>query len=152
MGDLLTNEKIVHLINEDVPFDQAATLMYTQVFPYEYLPETVEYGQTFICCDVDIQRVMNKTFLSPTLLIWVFTHKSKLRLPEGGVRPDMLCSEICKAIDGSRMYGLGELNIYSAKRFSPMTDYQGKVLTFQATDFNRVYDPKRPTPSNRKTG
>lgn len=152
MNDLLTNETIVHLINENVPFEDAGSLMYTQVFPYEYLPETVEVGQTFICCDVDIQRVNSKTFLVPALLIWVFTHKSLLRLPEGGVRPDKLCSEICKVIDGSRMYGLGELNIYSAKRFSPMTDYQGKVLTFQATEFNRVYDPKRPTPSNRKTG
>ena len=152
MGDILTNETIVALINENVPFEEAETLAYTQVFPYEYLPETVEEGRTFICFDVDIQRSNGKTFLSPVIYIWVFTHKSLLRLPEGGVRPDKLCSEICKVIDGSRMYGLGELNIYSAKRFSPMTDYQGKVLTFQATDFNRVYDPKRPVPSNRKTG
>ena len=152
MGDILTNETIVALINENVPFEEAETLAYTQVFPYEYLPETVEEGRTFICFDVDIQRSNGKTFLSPVIYIWVFTHKSLLRLPEGGVRPDKLCSEICKVIDGSRMYGLGELNIYSAKRFSPMTDYQGKVLMFQATDFNRVYDPKRPVPSNRKTG
>ena len=152
MGDILTNETIVALINENVPFEEAETLAYTQVFPYEYLPETVEEGRTFICFDVDIQRPNGKTFLSPVIYIWVFTHKSLLRLPEGGVRPDKLCSEICKVIDGSRMYGLGELNIYSAKRFSPMTDYQGKVLMFQATDFNRVYDPKRPVPSNRKTG
>lgn len=152
MKDLLTNLEIVTLVNSDIDFENAETLAYTQVFPCEYVPETVEHGNTFICFDVDIQKSMNKTFLLPTLYVWVFTHRSLLRLPEGGVRTDKLCSEICNAINGSKMYGLGELNLYSVKRFAPMTDYQGKCLTFHAVDFNKQFDPKRPVPSNRKTG
>jgi len=152
MEDLLTNESIVRLINENVPVHDAAVLAYKQVFPCEYVPDTVEHGQTFVCFDVDIQESVNKTFLLPTLYVWVFTHRSKLRLPEGGVRTDKLCSEICEAINGSRKYGLGELNLYSAKRFAPMTDYQGKVLTFHTKDINRQYDPTKPTPANRKRG
>ena len=85
MEDLLTNEKIVKLLDDELPIEDAAHLAYTQVFPCEYVPETVQEGKTFICFDVDVQRVANKTFLSPTLYIWVFTHRSKLRLPEGGV-------------------------------------------------------------------
>lgn len=73
-----------------------------------------------------------------------------MRLPEGGVRVDKLCSEIDKAINGSRKYGLGQLNLLSSKRFAIMTDYQGKVLTFYTTDFNKVHDPKRPFPANRR--
>ena len=84
------------------------------------------------------------------LYVWVFTHKSKLRLPNGGVRTDRLCSEISKTIGGSRCYGLGELDLYSAKRFAPIDDYQGKVLMFQALDFNRTAQVKKPIPSNRK--
>lgn len=152
MGDILTTKEIVKLINEDVPFEDAVSLAYTQVFPFEYIPETVEIGRTFVCFDVDVQKAMNKTFLVPTLYVWVFSHKSKLRLPEGGVRPDKLCAAICEKINGSRDYTLGELKIYAAKRFAPMTDYQGKVLTFTGTEFSRVYDPQKPIPSNRKTG
>ena len=148
MEDLLTNEDIVRLIDDTV--QNADSLAYTQVFPCEYVPDTVQEGKTYICFDVDVQRAVDKTFLSPTLFVWVFTHRSKLRLPEGGVRTDKLCSEICKAINGSRKYGLGELN--SVKRFAPMTDFQGKVLTFYAKDFNRVYDGKKYTPENRKRG
>ena len=59
----------------------------------KYVPDTVAHGQTFICCDVDIQRVESKTFLRPTLYIWVFTHKSKMRLPEGGVHELILVVE-----------------------------------------------------------
>lgn len=151
MQDLLTNESIVRLLDENISMESADKLAYSHVFPCEYVPETVQDGKTFICFDVDIQKSSNKTYLYPILYVWVFTHRSRLRLPNGGgVRTDKLCSEICKTINGSRQYGLGELDLYSAKRFAPMTDYQGKVLTFYAKDFNRFYDHNKYTPNNRR--
>ncbi len=150
MEDLITHESIVLLINPDINIDKASTLIYSQIFPYEYIPETVQNGKTFVCCDVDIQNVSNKTFLTPAIYIWVFTHRSTLRLPEGGVRTDELCSEICEVINGSRYYGLGELNLYSVKRFAPMTDFQGKVMTFYTKEFNRQFNGAKSTPTNRK--
>lgn len=130
--------------------DEAEKLAYTQVFPYEYIPATIQDGLTYICFDVDVQSVSNKTFLEPVLYVWVISHRSTLRLPEGGVRPDKICSEVCKVINGSRYYGLGELNLYSVKRSAPTTDYQGKLMTFYAREYNRLYDGTKPTPANRK--
>ena len=151
MMDILTNKRIIELIKDDsAPAKRPEEYVYSQVFPYEYIPETLEQGSTYICCDVDIQRALNKTFLTPVIYIWVFSHRSKLRLPEGGVRPDAVASEIAKTINGSRYYGLGELDLYSAKRFTPITDYQGKVLMFQTTDFNRKYPTGQAVPANRK--
>lgn len=150
MEDLITNKSIVSLIKDGTDVENAASLIYTQVFPYEYVPETVQTGGTYICFDVDIQNVSNKTFLTPVLYVWVFAHRSNLRLPEGGVRTDKLCSEICEAINGSRYYGLGELSLYSVKRFAPMTDYQGKLMTFYAKEFNRQFNGAKSTPTNRK--
>ena len=153
MDDLLTSKRIITLLSDDCKTIRSPeSLVYSHVFPYEYIPETVTHGHTFICCEVEIQRVSSKTYLTPALYVWVFTHKSKIRLPEGGVRTDKLCSEIAKAINGSRFYGLGELDLYSVKRFAPITDYQGKVMMFQATDFNRFSPSGKPIPSNRKTG
>ena len=153
MEDLLTTPEIVKLITDDCePLDRPEELAYTKVFPHEYIPETIEHGATYICFDVDIQRSVNKTFLLPTLQIWLFTHKSKLRLPEGGLRTDALCSAIAEKLNGSRFYGLGELDLYSVKRFAPIADYQGKVLTFYATEFNRHSPTNKPIPSNRRNG
>lgn len=152
MEDLLTNPEIVKLLDNSVELKNAKQLAYTHVFPYEYIPDTVEEAKTFICFDVDVQESINKTFLLPTLYIWVFSHKSKLRLLEGGVQTDKLASEIAKAINGSRFYGLGELDLYSVKRFAPVTDYQGKVMTFHAKEFNRLSPNNKPVPSNRKKG
>ena len=146
----MTNDTIVKLVNENVSLEDAITLIHKQVFPYEYIPDTVEEGYTFICVDVDLLSADNKTFYNPVIYIWEFTHKSKLRLPEGGVRTDKLASEIAREINGSRYYGLGELSLYSMKRFAPIVDFQGKVLVFHAKDFNRPFDGKRPTPANRK--
>lgn len=151
MKDLLTNETIVNLIDDTVSLENAKDLIYTQVFPYEFVPETIEVGKVYLFCDVDIlAQSVGKTYYSPIIYIWVMAHKSLLRLPEGGVRTDKLCNEICKEINGSRFYGLGELNLYSCKRFSPMADYQGKMLTFHARDFNKLYDPNKPKPVNRR--
>lgn len=153
MEDLLTNKKIVELINDSIPFEDARSLAYSQVFPCEYIPTTADHGKTFVCFDVDIQRSINKTYVMPVLYIWVFTHGSKLRLEQGGVRTDALCSEIAKAINGSHYYGLGELDLYSVKRFAPMTDFPGKVMMFETTEFNRLSPvTDKPIPGNRKRG
>lgn len=150
MEEILTNEEIVKLINENKTTLNSKDLAYKQVFPCEYIPETAQEGKTFVCFDVDILKSYNKTYYQPVLYVWVFTHRTKLRLPEGGVRTDKLCSEICKAINGSREYGLGELEFESSKRFAPVTDFQGKVLTFYAKEFNRQFDKNKYTPTNRK--
>ena len=152
MNDLLTNERIVKLLNEDISMEDAGSLVYKQVFPYEYVPETVEHGYTFICSDVDISASPNRTTYDLTLYVWVFAHKSALRLPEGGVRIDKLAHEIAKTINGSHDYGFGELDLRSVKRFAPMMDYQGKVLIFDAQDFNKPRPTGKSIPSNRKTG
>lgn len=149
MKDLCCNKDIVTLItdkeNSRVPNH---TLAYSQVYPYEFVPETVDNGQTFVCFDVDIAEVLNKTFYVPVLYVWVFTHKSKMRLSTGGVRTDILASKINKLLNGSRFYGLGELDLRQVGRFSPITDYQGRVLTYYAKDFNR--NGSKQPPSNRK--
>ena len=100
MEDILKSEEIVSLLDDEISMKDARNLAYTQVFPCEYVPETVEKGKTYICFDVDVQSSENKTFLSPTLYVWVFAHRSKLRLKNGGgVLTDKLCSEICKKIN-----------------------------------------------------
>lgn len=150
MNDLLTDHEVLKLLSDDLAVtNHPESLVYSQVFPFEYVPETIEHGSTFICCDVDITRIYEKPYLQATLYVWVFTHKSKLKLPGGGVRTDKLVSIVDNHLNGSRMYGLGELELGSAKRFAPLADFQGKVLTYHATDFNRLNPTGKAVPSKR---
>lgn len=153
METLCRNENIVRLVthSEEAPVPNY-DLAYTQIFPFEYVPDTVDDARTFVCFDVDIAQVYDKTYYAPVLYLWVFSHTSKLRLDRGdmkGIRTDQLAVEINKELNGSRYFGLGELDLYSVGRFSPITDYQGRVMTYTAKDFNRVGISKKP-PANRK--
>lgn len=151
MYDLLKNDNFVRLVDDNCnALDDPTKLIYTQVFPYEYFPETIEAGTTYVCCDVDLQKSLNKTYYSPIMYIWIMTHKSKLRLPEGGVRTDAIMAEIAETINGSRFYGLGQLDLYSVKRWAPIVDYNGKIMTFHMTEFNRDNSARQAFPVNRK--
>lgn len=153
MEDILTTESIIGLLTDDVNQSiPAYNLAYSQVYPFEYIPETMEQAKTYICFDVDIQKAASQTYYYPIIYVWIFTHKSLMRHPEGGVRVDKIANELAKKICGSMMYGLGPLDMYSSKRFAPIADYQGKVLTFHALDFNNTKPTRQPIPSNRKKG
>ncbi len=150
MKTLCCNENIVRLITDSsISSVPNSSLSYKQIFPFEYIPDTSDEGKTFICFDVDIARVIDKTYYRPVLYIWIITHKSKLRLNEGGVRTDQLAAEIDRELNGNRYFGLGELELHSVSRFSPITDYQGRIMTYTAKDFNRPGISKKP-PANRK--
>ena len=150
LDDLLTDKEIVHLINDDVELEDAQSLVWKQVMPVEFYPDTIENGLVYVCCDVDVRRVYNSLIYSPTLYIWVFVHKDLLHLDEGGVRTDKLCHLIDEKINGSFKYGLGKLELQSLNRFSIVSDFTGKVLAYEATDFNKTFDPHKEIPSKRR--
>jgi hypothetical protein len=150
MEDLCSNERIAKLVTGN---DEAQVpnhgLPYTQIFPYEYIPETIDESKTFICYDVDVLSVPNKTFLIPVLYVWVFTHKSRMRENGGGVLIDDLSIEVSKMLNGNRNYGLGELDLDSVRRFTPIAGFLGRALTFYAKDFNR--NGSKPAPATRRS-
>ena len=100
MEELITNQTIVDLIAPNRNYaDNPEGLIYKTVFPFEYVPDTLEDAATYICYDVDVQKSFDKTYLEPTLYVWVLTHKSLMRLDEGGVRVDKIVSEITKMLN-----------------------------------------------------
>lgn len=151
--DLCSDPDVVRLVTGNLQADVPNhDLPYTQVFPYEFVPETIDNGQTYICLEVDIASVPNKTYYLPVIYIWVFTHKSRMRIETdrgGGVLVDELTAVIDRMLNGSRYYGLGTLELDSAQHFKPVNDYLGRALIYTTKDFNR---PKGRVnaPSDRK--
>lgn len=152
MEQLCCDPEVVRVVTDN---DEAAVpnhdLPYYQFFPFEYVPETVNDAKTFICFDVDIVSVPNKTMYIPVIYVWVFAHKSRLRAKEGGCTLDKMAAAVNRLLNGNRYYGLGELKLDSVRRFTPVTDYLGRVLTFYTKDFNRKWT-KPDIPVNRKEG
>ena len=152
MKDICSSAEIVHLLtNNDEASVPNLALRYTQVFPYEFVPDTVSEAKTFVCFDVDILEVKSRTLYTPVIYVWVFTHKSKMRTEDGRIVVDELACEIDNILNGDRRYGLGELALKTVRRFVPIDDYYGRALVYQASDFNRQSGSK-PRPANRKQG
>lgn len=152
MKELCSNAEIVKLLTGD---DDSAVpnfdLPYSQVYPFEYVPETEDRGRSFICFDVEIAQVYNKTFYVPVIYIWVLVHKGGLRTNDKRLRLDEIAKEVDKMLNGSRYYGLGALELDSTDGFHPTTDYLGRVLIYTARDFNQPSGRKK-MPANRKVG
>ena len=156
MKEICSSQAVASLITDNpdqtVP---AKDLIYSQVFPYEFIPETVDMGQTFICFDVDVAKTLERPYYLLYLYVWVFTHKSKMRLEKGGVRVDEIVNELDKILEGHKCFGLGDLKLHSVERFTPITDYQGRVLTYTAVDINKLNNDKahaKQIPKNRRQG
>lgn len=151
MRDLLTDPEMVDLIEPGTTVENAKKLAYTQVYPFEFVPETIQSGKTYVLFDCDLQASPGSLVAYPILYVWTLAHESMLRLPDGkGVRTDAICNRLCELIDGSLYYGLGKMELYSVRRFAPVTGYNGKQVTFHLKEFKRVYDGKKRVPANRK--
>lgn len=152
MEEMCKNPEIVRLVTgRDDPQMPAFDLPYTNIFPFERVPDTADDAKTFVCFDIDIDSVPTKTTYFLTLYIWVFTHESKLRLPRGqGVLIDQMVAAIVRMLNGSRVYGQGELKLASVKGFVPVESYLGRMVAFKTSDFN--LGEKKPVPVNRKAG
>ena len=144
MKEFCCDANIVHLLtgNEEAAVPNHG-LPYTQMYPFAYVPETVDEARSFLCFDVDIVSVPNETYLVPVVYVWVFAHKSNLRMEGGGVLIDQLVQEAHRILNGSWNYGLGKLKFDSCRRFTPINGYLGRVLTYYALDFNRNGDEKK---------
>lgn len=137
MKQICKNEAILQYIRpKNAPDMAGRDMLYKYVFPYSYVPETTQEASTFLCFDVDIPNVQNRTFKDCRIMVWMFCHNSLMRC-EKGTRLDLLADEIDRMLNGSRAFGLGTLELDEALRFHPVADYWGRELAYNAVDFNR---------------
>ena len=137
MKRLCLSEKIQSLILLSKSQNSGREMMYKNIFPYAFVPDTVTNAGTFICFDLEVQRVENRTFKDINILFWIFTHQSLMRA-DGGIRTDLIASEVDKILNGNRDLGLGTVELKKVLRVNPAKDYHGRSLVYRSVDFNRV--------------
>lgn len=137
MKRLCLNSKIQNLVLLYESQNQGKEMMYRYIFPYAFVPDTVTSANTFICFDLEAQRVENRTFKDMNILFWIFTHQSLMRTNDG-IRTDLLANEIDKIMNGNKNLGLGTVELKKVLRVNPAKDYHGRTLIYRSVDFNRA--------------
>lgn len=134
-----TSDRIAELLRlADQPLISGKDLMYSRVFPYAHVPNVSEEGRSFICFDIDVPAVKSNIIKTVQISIYVMAHQNIMRLPDGGgMRIDVLASEVDKIMNGSTQYGLGTVELMSMRGFAPITGYYGRELKYRVSDINR---------------
>ena len=113
-------------------------LMYSRVFPYAHVPNAVENAKSFVCFKVDVINVVNDVIKTMQITVYCISHQNLLRLPDGkGLRPDVMAAQIDKIMNGNTEFGLGKVELVTAKEFNPITNYSGREAVYRVKDFNR---------------
>ena len=137
MKTLCSDEEIVKLISDqESPSVPNRSLMYTQIFPYAYTPDTTKETKTFVCFRLSVPEVMNKTYKRINLIFYIFTHQSLIRTQDG-LRPDLIGQAIERLFNGSLDVGLGRVKLVGMDDISPITDYHGIAIEYSVAEFNR---------------
>lgn len=135
INKIISSERLVKLIAEDDAVNPES-LVYSHVFPYPHIVDTTTLEGTYITMKISVPKVYNKTYKDLNIWIYIITHERLLNT-SGGLRTDLIASEIENLLNGSLDFGLGRLELVSAEDFAPANNYQGIVMKYIASDFNR---------------
>jgi hypothetical protein len=144
----LENERLTKLLGHDVPealfkenLEDPYSLMYERVFPYRFVPATIEVQGTFLTLGVNGFRRMQEGFKvyddyqAGEIYFYFFTHVDLMRT-DSGVRQDLILGEISKMFDGTRGIGMGELKLrYVNELWIHNNKFGGYSIAFTISDF-----------------
>lgn len=133
---LINDEQITNTINAP----EEENLIYTRIFPYQYVPETQTVVATYITMTVDIPRVSaNNAWVYPRLTLYIICHQDTMELHLAGVnstRIDYLSSLIDKLFNNSSALGYGQLLLVSNVESSISSTHRCRKMVFDTMDLN----------------
>lgn len=140
METICTSPTIVSLLKKETDSADITgrDMRYDRIFPYNYVPLTIENATTFICFTVTAPNVRDDIISELRLVIYVFTHQDLMRTAKG-MRTDLIVSEIDKLLNGSTKYGLGKVSLRSCDVMQvPAQGYSGLYLVYAVKEFNNL--------------
>ena len=134
---------------DDILFGNTGLKLEGQIKDVLFVDTTLLTSKTYIMMDTIVSNMISAgKFKNITVRMNVFTHSSLLKLSNTeatkykdrfyGNRIDCLIDAIARCLDGSKKFGIGELQLSSGNPVSivqPDVKYYGKTLSFTFCDF-----------------
>ena len=130
---LVNNESNFLDISLPVGFD-TTSLVYSQIFPYKFIPTTETEAKTFITMSFGY-KPNGMTFKNGSVYFYIITHNSLLRTDYGSLRYDMLLNYIDEIFNSSRDITIGKLAFYDMNDFVVNDSYSGIYIAYRLVDF-----------------
>lgn len=136
-SDIVNNDELIKAL---APTDivENDDVMYKYVFPYTYIPDTIQEANCYITFSLDVPRVStaNYFFKEVVLQFTIICHQSKMKTEYGATRTDYIAHIIEKMFNGSKKYG-DSLELVSSVEGHMDRSHRTRVLRFATNDINR---------------
>lgn len=137
MSGICRSSEIIDLLRpSDNPDMPVIEMQYKYIFPYDHIVDTTTEAGAYLCFDIDVPRVIDRTFVDLSIYIWIIVHERYMCVPNG-LRLDRLGIAVEKLMNGSRDFGLGTVELKSFTRLNPAEQFHGRAMVYRTVDFNR---------------
>lgn len=141
MSSIVNSPELIALIDDSYVIDgeceNADDLIYKQIFPYYYIPETQQETLAYVLMKVNGLGMRNKIYNKAEVYICVVSHQDIMYVKNGGgTRIDLMGEIVEDLFNGRDDFGFGEMELLSNIEDSINTSHRCRVLRFIVEDFN----------------
>ena len=141
MSSIINSPELIALVNdsyiEDGEIIDANGLVYKQIFPFYYIPETQTETLSYVIMKVNGLGVSGKIYNKVEVYICVMSHQDIMIVEDAnGTRIDLMGEIIEDLFNGRDDFGFGEMELRSNAEININTTYRGRELRFFVEDFN----------------
>lgn len=123
---------------DEPPVPDVGDQIYNRLWPFKYVPKTVEEEKTFITMSFTGFRPVKRVFKASKIYFYVFTHNNLMRTDYGMTRVDFIQSELDDLFNETTELGIGRLEFAGLDDFIFENNhlFVGSALSYKNTDFN----------------
>ena len=141
MSSIINSPELIALVNdsyiEDGEIIDATDLVYKQIFPFYYIPDTQTETLSYVIMKVNGLGVSGKIYNKAEVYICVMSHQDIMQVEDAdGTRIDLMGEIIEDLFNGRNDFGFGEMELKSNAEININTTYRGRELRFFVEDFN----------------
>ena len=138
---------VLQLLSDDPDInetsDEADDVYDRYLFDYGYVDNTIEEAAAFICVEAECSGTSSYSIKDMRLYVTVYCHKRFMDLDVSkfpgivGSRRDNLIRFADKALNGSDIFGIGELKLASARVIPAPAGFAARELVYIVPEFTR---------------
>ena len=136
---LVESDEVIRAMgNDDIEENDEA--VYKYIYPYLYIPFTIEGAHSFICMKVIMtgRQGANDLFGNYQVIIWVIVNQKIMQMEGvgGATRLDYLADQVERLFAGSEAFGTKKLQLVTNTEDDLDTYHRARKLTFTTTNIS----------------
>ena len=140
ISSIVNSPNLISLINSDYIEDgecvDSEKLVYKQIFPFYYIPDTQKEAKSYVIMKVNGLGMKNKIYNKAEVIICVISHQDIMEMKTGETRIDSMGEMIEELFNGRDDFGFGEMELKFNHEDEINTNHRCRVLKFVVEDFN----------------